>query len=500
MPITVTPAATPSSGSAPFSTVLTATASGGTAPYTFVWTDTTTNVYIGSGATCNYNLFFSSTRTIRCDATDDTGATGSNTVAVTAGGAAATVTTVPSPATGFLDAAGNFAVQFNTSPSAGTSPYQITVFAQNEVLGTGATVDAVFTEPGDFTATVQVIDAVGATTSVAVPVTVRKTVQSPVAGFPFRTGGRTITAANGQTINYWPLYDSWSERRNTHTGGTSRMKVGVDWSQKGWFRQYALGFTQRDTSGAAPKLKRFLPLQSDDDPTQWLMDLESGRYGTPTGNKQWVENTWVEYQASFGTPDFFLLSDDDLAAGYGGNELGRYVTRQVGISARERKLSGANDAVIFYDATSPVPTPRQLGVLPFAILPEATLTYKWWHVPCSAYPRQTVQNMLGKVNATTFDTIGAVSPTGVGGPYPRGTCLFVGVEKESLKPYVGPDDQYYVSPVYTFRYQPIGWNFAPDPKVDAGSGVQYGWNPQYTGGVKRLIYSEADFDALFRSQ
>ena len=319
-------------------------------------------------------------------------------------------------------------------------------------------------------------------------------------GFPFRDEAKyakLTLSVSGRSIDYWLQYKGWTERRNANAGGVSKCRIAVDWRNKTAFRQYALGFTRRDTSGSSPTLKRHLPLQNLDDPTQYLMDLQAVEYGSPTGNTTWIENKWVIYDATFGVPDYFLVSDDQLAsAGITATaELTRYVTRTIALAARERKVSNFAGAISIYQ------TPEvKLPVQPFVMMPESTCRYKWWHVPARAFPLQTVVNMLGKINDRTWDYTGANSKSGVGGPWGKGTLLFVGVAEESMTPYLGPDDQYYVSPVYTFRHNPKGWNFTPVGSSDQW--VEYGYSTETTGAgnPRRSLYQYADFTLLFRPQ
>lgn len=165
-------------------------------------------------------------------------------------------------------------------------------------------------------------------------------------------------------------------------------------------------------------------------------------------------------------------------------ELERYVQREVNYSLKAFQVPAGQ--LKFYEGPfvgTAVPAP---GSIPFGI---QELLYTWHDVP--DVPENAIADCEGKVNANAFDgAFGA--PT-----YPAQTLLCQAPKKFRIPRNVRGRVTWRI--VYSFLYQPFGWNKFPG----GTGGNNFGFYGATIGGAapaadgSNLIYKLADFASLF---
>lgn len=327
---------------------------------------------------------------------------------------------------------------------------------------------------------------------------------APAADFP-RTFPSSLVTPTG-TISYWIDPYSYSETF-ANAGATSKCKLYVQGTDTPDFVKYAIGFTQRLTGsslgsggggGSTVTLSRQTPLPNPFFTTgsQYLNQLSmvaAGKHTNDPSFDNWPDWAWVEYEATFSTKNFTVLSDADTPSAGGGllNELARYVTRMSRPAARERKVPG------FALETVETP-PQQIPEVGFVTDRSVDWVYTWHQVPMQSYPFVNVANQINTVNNATFDVFAGTASldgTQLGTPFPTGTLLFRNMGRE-LEPYRGRDGGAYYDVVYLFTYRPAGWNnyFRPD-------GTTVAWRYKRaagTSGPDIPPYQSSDLTKLFQ--
>lgn len=265
--------------------------------------------------------------------------------------------------------------------------------------------------------------------------------------------------------------------------GATRI-LDVDWLTRGTAIQQLLGYPRIDTSGATNTLRRYLPDIHPEFPDLVATSVSSkgiGVRGAGTGTNvttQTINGRKVNVYANarltvqYTFPEYDLKEDDEITT-----EFDRYTTLNVQGAAEYLTVPLAG-TMKFSEGTSEL-FPGNVGY----IIGSEDLIYKWWQIPFATATRTTCQNLIGRVNKTTFD-----------GCAPH-TLLMISYEIERV---CGPNGRT-KNFTFVFRRNRRGHNkiFHPRDKVFAQVSTDGSFQTPGSATDGKLIFDEGEFGLLW---
>lgn len=182
----------------------------------------------------------------------------------------------------------------------------------------------------------------------------------------------------------------------------------------------------------------------------------------------------------------YIVRNDVQNAAWGQGELGRYVERQPRYAINGLPLANIANSTqqLIFVNTAPAVVVPEPGIV---LVPTASWYYRWHDVPF--YPSFAIANVIGKVNANTFDGIAGFPA------FPPGTLLCQAPEIKQRRNACG-QVAFDISWILDFREN--GWNSFPatlNGKFDYYPATFGGGAPAADGS--NLVFKPADFGLLF---
>jgi hypothetical protein len=280
----------------------------------------------------------------------------------------------------------------------------------------------------------------------------------------------SITPVNKVVFQY--LLDNYKSR-GARDANEESLEVLVAWADADDFLEEAVGFTQWD--GKSPNFNRVLPLAHPLRPGFWCIEYRLTDFGAyvpdrtdfndPENNNAPAQD-WCIYQLTYIKPDYWVVSDSQLANIYGNLETHRYCRYTEIPRPRERRQSGfiyEFDNSAAQDWSDPKGVPDESS---FIQDHQIDLCVTLLQVPISAVPYNAILLAMNTVNKNPMQL------TSGGREWNTGELLFKGLARPYAM-YCGADDRMYIDIEYLFTAWPGAPLVKGGPLADGGGWQNY---------------------------
>jgi hypothetical protein len=269
-----------------------------------------------------------------------------------------------------------------------------------------------------------------------------------------RPSTAAVLAHTENGVPFQWLLDDYQEK-GARDANLEVIQALVAWGDAEDFLREVVGYTEWDGSQSGT-LTRHRPLACPLRSGLWCESYDLVDMGTDADSfddfeddfEECFKQDWCIYSLHFTRPQYFVLSDAELAGGaYGNKEKYRYCTFGRQYRPRERRISGfafEYDTSVAQDWSSSRVVPDESPVVPDYQL---NFRVKWCQVPYRAVPDAAIARQLLTVNDAPFQIRQG------GQTWAAGWVLFKGPDPEIVE-YQGADGDYYADVSYLFSVQP----------------------------------------------